>query len=372
MALNHEEPDRIPIDLGSSFVTGITRNAYVNLMNYLGKSVSRIQFYDTVQQLVCPEEELLRELQIDVRGIVPNIKRKNPEVVQKGSSLQFTDEWGIKWEMPQDSLYFNLVESPLSGEITAEDIEDFDFPDTADPNLITGLEEKALSFYDQGYAVILESVCAGIFEMSCRIRGTQYFLMDLLTEPELACMLMDKIVEAKIRFYEMASEKIGRFIQFVREGDDVAGQESLIVSPEIYRKLIKPRHQKLLKAQKELFPQPFYCFFHSDGYIYDILPDLIESGMEILNPVQITAKSLDEVKREFGKVISFWGGGCDTQRILPFGTPEEVKEDVIKRIEVLSTNGGFIFCPVHNIQSDVTPENIMAMYNTFKEHCYYL
>lgn len=372
ITLDHEEPDRIPIDLGSSFVTGITKTAYINLMNYLDKSESEVQLYDTIQQLVCPTEELLRELQIDVRGIVPNIKRKNPDVVQKGSSLRFTDEWGVTWEMPEGSLYFNLIDSPLSGEITAEEIENFDFPDTADPNLIEGLAEKALQFYDEGYAVILESVCAGVFEMSCRIRGTEYFLMDLLTEPELACMLMDKIVEAKIRFYEMASERLGRFVQFVREGDDVAGQESLIVSPEIYRNLIKPRHEKLLKAQKELFPQPFYCFFHSDGYIYDILPDLIGIGVEILNPVQVTGKSLEEIKREFGKDISFWGGGCDTQKILPFGTPDEVREDVINRIKVLSVDGGFIFCPVHNIQADVAPENIVAMYDAFKEHCYYL
>jgi uroporphyrinogen decarboxylase len=321
---------------------------------------------------VYPSEEILKELEVDIRGLIPNIGRKNPKILQIGKSLQFKDDWGVTWEMPEGSFYFNLVDSPLSGTIKESDIDNFNFPDTSDPKLIRGLREQARQFYDEGYAVILESVCAGIFEMSCRIRGTQYFLMDLVSEPDLACKLMDKIVEAKIAFYKMASKELGGYIQFIREGDDIAAQESLMISPAVYRKLLKPRHEKIFTAQKDLFPQPFYCFFHSDGYIYDLLPDFIEVGIEILNPVQVTGKSLRSIKEEFGKEISFWGGGCDTQNILPFGTPDQVKEDVIERIRSLSPNGGFIFCPVHNIQPDVKPENIIAMYETFKKHRSYL
>ncbi len=367
-ALEHEEPDRIPLDLGSCFVSGIAKNAYLNLMNHLGKQVGKVEFYDTVQQVVTVDEELLRELNVDVRGLIPNITRKNPITEKSHNSESFTDEWGVTWEMPESSLYFNLVESPLSGDITEEDIDNFPWPDPADPRLFEGLEEKAREFYDNGYAVILESICAGIFEMSCRSRGTQYFLMDLALNPELACKLMDKFVDIKIRFYEAAAERLGQYIQFIREGDDVAGQESLMMSADMYRKLLKPRHEKIFKAQKEIFPQPFYIFFHSDGQVYDLLPDFIEIGMDILNPVQITGKGLDEIKREFGNDIVFWGGGCDTQKVLPFGTPEEVKSDVKQRIEHLSPGGGFIFCTVHNIQADVAPENIMAMYETLRTY----
>jgi uroporphyrinogen decarboxylase len=362
-ALNHEEPDRLPLDLGSSFVTGIARIAYTNLMKYLGKEI-KIEFYDTLQQLVVVDDELLKELEVDVRGLIPNITRKNPEIEETGSTRVFTDEWGVRWEMPEGSLYFNLVKSPLAGEITEDDIDNFTFPDTDDPKLLDGLDVKAKKYYEDGYAVILESVCAGIFEMSCRIRGTQDFLMDLAVNPELACKLMDRLVELKIQFYGMSSKQLGQYIQFIREGDDVAGQETMMISMNMYRKLIKPRHEKLFKAQKEMFPQPFYVFLHSDGQVYDLLNDFIEIGMDILNPVQVTGKSLDDIKREFGDRISFWGGGCDTQKVLPFGTPEEVSQDVKKRIESLSPKGGFIFCPVHNIQADVAPENIMAMYET--------
>ena len=367
-ALEHEEPDRIPLDLGSSNVTGIVKAAYLNLVNYLGVKVKKVEFFDTIQQLAVVEEDILRRLEVDVRGLMPNVVRKNPIIEQTNNSRSFTDEWGVTWKMPEGGLYFDLAESPLSGDITGEDIDSFPWPDPTDPRLLEGLEGKAREFYDDGYAVVLESICAGIFEMSCRVRGTQEFLMDLALNPELACGLMDRFADLKVQFYEAASEKLGKYIQFIREGDDVAGQESLIVSSDMYRRLIKPRHEKIFKAQKELFPQPFYIFFHSDGQIYDLLPDFLEIGMDILNPVQITGKSLDTMKKEFGSDISLWGGGCDTQKVLPFGTPEEVKLDVKRRIEQLSPGGGFIFCTIHNIQADVPPENIIAMYETLKMH----
>ncbi len=367
-ALEHEEPDRIPLDLGSCFVTGIAKDAYLNLLSHLGKDAGEVEFYDVVQQLVVVEEDVLRRFDVDVRGLIPNVVRKDPPIEESDNSRSFTDEWGVTWQMPEGALYFDLVNSPFSGDITEEDIDSFPWPDPADPRLFDGLAEKAREFYDDGYAIILESICAGIFEMSCRARGTQYFLMDLALNPELACKLMDKFVDIKLRFYEAASERLGQYIQFIREGDDVAGQDSLIISADMYRRFLKPRHEKLFKAQKELFPEPFYVFFHSDGQIYDLLPDFIEIGMDILNPVQITGKNLSAIKAEFGGELSFWGGGCDTQKVLPFGTPEEVAMDVRERIEALSKDGGFIFCTIHNIQADVPPENIIAMYEALKIH----
>ncbi len=364
--LNHKNPDKIPLDLGSSFVTGISKVAYINLMNYLKKDIGEIEFSDTLQQLAIPKEELLIEWGVDVRGLIPNIVRKKPNIKKLGKSEYFTDEWGITWEKPQGSLYFNLVKSPLSGDIDIDDVDNFPWPDTGNIKLIDGLEEKARRFYEDGYAVILESVCAGIFEMSCRIRGTQDFLIDLAVNPDLACKIMDKFVELKMRFYDMVAKNLGNYIQFIREGDDIAGQESLMVSISMYRNLIKPRHEKIFKYQRENFPQPFFIFFHSDGYIYDLLPDFIEAGIDVLNPVQITGKNLKDIKEEFGNHISFWGGGCDTQKILPFGTIDDIKNDVRHRVEQLSPNGGFIFCPIHNIQADVKPENIIAMYDTYR------
>jgi len=335
-----------------------------------GKEAGEVEFFDTIQQLVVVEDNIHRRFGVDVRGLMPNVVRKNPPIQESNNSRSFTDEWGVTWKMPEGGLYFDLVRSPLSGNITDEGIDEFPWPDPTDAHLFEGLEEKARKFYDDGYAVMLESICAGIFEMSCRVRGTQQFLIDLALNTELACKLMDKFVELKVRFYEAASERLGRYIQFIREGDDVAGQERLIISSDMYRRFVKPRHEKLFKAQKEIFPQPFHVFFHSDGAIYELLPDFIEIGMDILNPVQVTGKGLDTIKIEFGGDISLWGGGCDTQRILPFGTPEEVRLDVERRIEHLATGGGFVFCTVHNIQGDVPPENIMAMYEALKMHRY--
>ncbi len=368
--LEGEVPDRIPCDLGSSFVTGITQIAYENLSNYLGRKTNVTELYDVVQQLAVVDEELLNELEVDVRGLIPNMVRKHP-VLEEGEDCEtFTDEWGVHWKKPKDGgLYFDLVESPLSGELTEDDIERHPWPDPQAPALFDGLREKALKYFEDGYAVILESLCAGIFEMSCRIRGYEQFYEDLLLRPELACRLMDKLVECKVSFYEKAAELFGEAIQFVREGDDIGSQESLLISPALYRNYLKPRHERLFQAQKTIFPAPFYVFFHSDGAIYELIPDFIEAGLEVLNPVQVTGvgMSLARLKTEFGKSISFWGGGVDTQHVLPRGTPDEVKADVRKRIEALAPGGGTIFGAIHNILGDVPPENILAMWEVFRE-----
>jgi uroporphyrinogen decarboxylase len=305
-----------------------------------------------------------------VRGLIPNMVRKHPilEVGEDGES--FTDEWGVHWRKPKDGgLYFDLVNSPLSGELTKDDIERHPWPDPKAPALFDGLREKALKYYEKGYAVILESLCAGIFEMSCRIRGYEQFYEDLLLRPELACRLMDKLVECKISFYEKAAELLGQAIQFVREGDDIGSQESLLISPALYRNYLKPRHRRLFEAQKAIFPAPFYGFFHSDGAIYELIPDFIEAGVEVLNPVQVTGPgmNLTRLKTEFGERITFWGGGVDTQHVLPRGTPAEVKADVRKRIKALAPGGGTIFGAIHNILGDVPPENILAMWEVFRE-----
>lgn len=369
-ALNHKKPDRIPFDLGSSFVTGITKNAYLNIIKYLGIKEEKIEFFDTVQQLVYPSEEFLEKLNVDVRGIVPDIVRKNPSVENLPDGKYFTDEWGIRWRMPEGGFYYDIVKSPLSGEITEKDIDNFPWPDPSLPHLFDGIVERAKKYFQDGYAVMLESFCSGIFEMSCRLRGYEQFYMDLAINPSLACKLMDKIVEIKIEFYRKAAEKLGEYINFIREGDDVGGQEALLISPEMYYEYIKPRHKQLFEAQKKYFPQPFFIFFHSDGAIYNIIPDFIEIGVEILNPVQITDKgiTLENLKNEFGSDLTFWGGGIDTQKILPKGTEEQIREDVKRRIEILGKDGGFVFNTIHNIQDDVPPENIKVMLETLMEY----
>lgn len=367
--LSHKEPDRIPFDLGSTLVTGITKNAYINLARCLGEEANQVQLYDTIQQLPVVQENILKRLEVDIRGLIPNFARKKPPLENKEGSFSFTDEWGVKWKMPKGALYFSMADCPFSGNVSEKDIDDFPWPDPSNPALFDTLEEKAKDYHQAGYAVILENLCAGIFEMSCRVRGTEQFYMDLVMNQGIACRLLDKFTELKIQFYKAASAKLGNYVQFIREVDDLAGQDALLMSPQMYRDLIKPRHKQLFEAQRQYFPPPFYVWFHSDGAIYDIIPDFIEIGVDVLNPIQLTAKGMDpeKLKAEYGKDISFWGGGVNTQHILVKANPNQVSQNVKERIEQLAPGGGFVFGTVHNIQDDVPVENITAMIETFKK-----
>jgi uroporphyrinogen decarboxylase len=367
-ACQHEQPDRVPFDLGSSLVTGITRNAYIALAGELRVSVSEPALYDTVQQLAELDEAMVDALEVDVRGIIPNFKRKNPPLSDWNGEPSFVDEFGVRYVKPGKALYFDVAESPLAGDITVDDVMAMPMPDPADPAMLAGLEEKARDYHDRGYAVMLDSICAGLFEMACRVRGYEDFYMDLAGEPEIAEAILDRFVDLKIGFYEAAAEKLGPYIQFIREGDDMAGQEALLMSPAMYTNYMKPRHKRLFDAQKGLFPEPFFIFFHSDGAIRNILPDFIEIGVDVLNPVQLTAQGMDadDLKREFGKDLVFWGGGVNTQGSLPNGTPDEVREDVRRRVESFRADGGYVFGTVHNVQDDVPAENAIAMLEAFR------
>jgi uroporphyrinogen decarboxylase len=365
--LAHKQADRIPFDLGGSYVTGITKGAYVRLAKLLGIETEPVELCDAVQQLAVVSDQISQRLEVDVRGVVPNIVRKSPAFEQRGSEQVFVDEWSVVWRRPAGALYFDVAERPLAGDIDQRDIERFAWPDPTDGSLFAGLEAEARRYYQQGYAVMLENLCAGIFEMCCRVRGTEQFLMDMAMNPGIACALLDKFVELKIRYYQAAAQRLGGLVQSVREVDDIAGQQSLLISPQMYREFIKPRHRQLLEAQKRAFPRPFHTFFHSDGAILDIIPDFIEIGVDVLNPVQLTAQGMDadRLKREFGKDLCFWGGGVDTQEVLPRGTPADVKQHIQQRIRQLSPGGGFVFAAVHNIQDDVPAENIAAMIEVF-------
>ncbi len=364
----HQQADRIPLDLGSSFTTGITRNACQRLCKHFGHD-QELELYDVIQQLAVVPDSVLEQLGVDVRGLVPNVVRKAPSINDLGSHQAFEDEWGITWTRPQGSLYFSAGDSKLSGSIQTEDIEAFPWPDPTSPALFTGLKEQAQTWHEQGYAIILESFFAGVFEMAGRIRGVEQFYMDLALDPDLALSLMDKLVELKLQFYQAAAEHLGPYIQFIREGDDIAGQESLLISPQMYHDFLKPRHRSIIEAQRTCFPQPFFVWFHSCGGIYDLLPDFIEAGVDVINPLQLTARGMDaqKIKRQYGRDLSFWGGGVNTQEILPRGTVEEVKADVAARIQALGHDGGYVFGTVHNIQDDVPLENILAMLEVYDE-----
>jgi uroporphyrinogen decarboxylase len=194
--------------------------------------------------------------------------------------------------------------------------------------------------------------------------GLENFLMALLTEPAFADRLMETITDIYIESCNRYLEFVGPYIQVFTFWDDLAGQNGWIINPEVYRKRIKPRHKRLVEAIKKKTDAKL--FYHSCGATRGLIPDLIDSGFDILNPVQVSAKGMNtkELKAEFGRDIVFWGGGVDTQQVLPFGTPDEVVDEVKRRIDDLAPGGGFVFAAVHNIQAFVPPENIVAAFDT--------
>jgi uroporphyrinogen decarboxylase len=230
---------------------------------------------------------------------------------------------------------------------------------------VAGLREKAKQLAGETeFAIILADIVWGPFELGCALRGYEQFCMDLLQDIRLAETLLDKNLELALGFWDAYLTEAGEYIQVVGLGDDLAMQTGPIISPNTYRKLIKPRHKQLIdmihtKTNAKIF-------MHCCGSVYDLLPDLIETGVEILNPVQVSAAKMDltRLKRDFGDQLTFWGGGVDTQRVLPFGSLAEIGEHIQRAFDILAPGGGFVFAPVHNIQADIAPERIVAVYET--------
>jgi uroporphyrinogen decarboxylase len=272
-----------------------------------------------------------------------------------------------------DGLYYSAVRHPLDRpDLSMDDIRAHPWPNTADPHRIAGLREQALLYRRQGKAVMIKGVLAGVFEMSQRIRGMERLLMDMASEEVLACALFDKVLELTLAFWEMALPRLADVLDVISIGDDYGTQTSQIISPNMFRKLIKPRQKILFRRIKQLAPQA-KLFLHSCGNVRPLLPDFIELGVDILNPVHTRATGMDPgaLKRDFGKDLVFWGGGVDTQEVLPRGTPEEVREDVRRNLEALAPGGGFVFNPVHNIQADVSPGNVIAMWEALQQYGVY-
>ena len=371
LALQHKEPDRVPFDLGSTDVTGITVGAYRNLLSYLGIKKEKIPIIDIVQQVAGVDEDVLERLGTDIRGLFFDPPSNWKLKIEEGDEYSyFTDQWGIGWKMPKKrGYYYDMYHHPLKRKITEKDIDSYPWPEPRDPARIEGMKEKIKKFEEKDKATLVGPIEAGFFELSFWMRGFSNFFMDLAADPSLACYLMDKLLELRIACWEMILKELGNYILIAREGDDLGVQKSTMVSLEMYRKYIKPRHKELFSYIKKTAPKPIYIFFHTCGSVYNIIPDLIEIGVDILNPIQVSAAKMNtkKLKKEFDKDLTFWGGGVDTQDILPHSSPQQVKDEVKRRINDLAPGGGFIFSAVHNIQPDVPPKNIMAMCDAVKE-----
>lgn len=373
--LEHREPDRLPFDLGGSVLTGMNRHCYVKLRKYLGMPDKKIDLCDTMQQLARIDEDMIERLKIDVRCVdpeAPSQKGLVRDVELDGEYYRMTDEWGIEWKMPVvGGHYFDMQKRPLE---TAEDIADihsYPWPDPVDPARFATLKQRADKYVkEDGKAYILGRQYAGIWETALWMSGFEKFFCDMMLNEDFAHALMDKITELKMQYWEKALDTVGENVLVVSEADDLATQNSLLCSVDLYKKIVHPYHKKLFQFIKKKAKNKVYIFYHTCGAVKPLIPYLIEEGVDILNPVQVNAVDMDTkiLKKEFGRDMTFWGGGVDTQFILPFGTPGQVREEVKRRIDDLVPGGGFVFASVHNVQSDVPPENFMAMWETLQEY----
>jgi uroporphyrinogen decarboxylase len=373
--LDHQEPDRIPFDLGSTQVTGIHAVAYHRLRQALGLPPLAAQLCDSVQQLALPHDDVVERLGVDVRGLYPlNSHNWNVREEDAGEDWVYHDEWGITHRRPKaDGLYYSIVEVPLPGPgITVQDIARHRWPNLADPRRIAGLGAQAALYRSHGYGVVLKSPCAGIFEMAQRIVGMENCLVMMASDAALAGGLFDKLLELKLAFWKMALPQLCNVVDVVAEFDDYGTQTSQLISPRMFRQQIKPRLKILFGRIRELAPQA-RRFFHSCGNVRPLIPDFVDIGVEILNPVHTRAAGMEPaaLKRDFGDGLTFWGGGVDTQGVLPGGTPQQIKDDVRRNVETLAPGGGYVFCPVHNVQADVPPQNLVAMWEALQEYGVY-
>lgn len=371
-ALEHREPDRVPYDLTSTLVTGIHYIAYEKLRDYLGLEKKETELFDRVQGLARVHDDVLERLQVDTRGVLTG----SPfgwelQLEETPDYEQFTDVWGITWRRPKPhGLYYDMVDHPLRGA-DLERVKKYKWPDPKDRHRLEGLKDEASRLAHTDCLVVLGTVgmTVGLLQTFQWLLGFEDSFYALAAEPELTHYIVGKLAELDIEFWEWAIPYLGDDIRVVLYADDYGMQTGPVFSYEMFVRYFKPWYARIFSVIKKQKPD-LYIFFHSCGSSRYILGDLIESGVDIFNPVQYTSRDMEpaELKRDFGTDLTFWGGGIDTQRVLPNGTVQQVRDEVRRRIEDFAPGGGFVFNPVHNIQADVPPENIMAMWEALMEY----
>jgi uroporphyrinogen decarboxylase len=395
-ALNHREPDRVPVDLSGHRSSGIAAIAYPRLRKALGLPPRPVRVYDPVQQMAIVDEDVLERFGVDT--------------IEMGRAFALDDKWWTDWTLPDGSPCLMpvwakperrdgewVLRSP-SGTVLARmpdgalyfeqcywpwlETEDLDHlreafaesmwtgiasppgPSVSDPS---ELAEGARRLREGTDRAIVGLFGGNLFETGQFLYRMDNYLMILAGEPDRAHAFLDKLVEVHLDNLERFLGAVGPYIDVIVFGDDLGGQKGPLLSPKMYRELFKPRHKFLWAQAKKL--ANVKVMLHCCGAVRPLLADLIDAGLDAINPVQVSGKDMDAaaLKREFGKDLTFWGGGCDTQEMLPNGTPDAVARHVREQVSALAPGGGFVFQQVHNILANVPPENIVTMYDTVRE-----
>lgn len=356
-ALNHQQPDRIPVSLGSTIVDGFTKLAKDKYETYLSLEHTPDVITHKAMGTVVTPPKILDMVGVDFKTVRLKAPWNNPSIVYEDGS--YLDDYGCL--MKPCEYYYDNVKRPLVGDITEKDINHSMWPDPYAPGRTNGLKEEARGLFERtDYAVVADIMCGGPFEQALWLRGWEDFLCDLFTNPKLAEALLDKITQIDIGLWDVFLSEVGDYVDVVCQGDDLGMQDRPIISLELYNKYIKKYHERIYSFIRSKTKAKI--FHHSCGSVAELLPGLIEAGIDVLNPVQTSAKGMNpqRLKQEFGHDLSFWGG-LDTQMILPYGTPREIAEEVQRLMETLGKDGGYVFAPGHNIQPLVPAENIDAM-----------
>ncbi len=368
-ALDHKEADRVPRDFAGTRYTSIHAEAYKRLRPALGLPDAEIKIVDTTQGLAHIHDDILERLGADVALVsAGSPDAYTREVTDDGEYERFLDEFGVVRARPQGGLYYESTTSPLSGDISAADVDAYPWPDPTDPGRFRGMKERAAHIRDvEQRAVFVGSLCAGVTEMHFRMRGYEDGYMDMALNPDLARKLMRTITDLKLAYWEKVLDEIGPEIDIAAEADDLGAQHAPLFSPQAYHDIVKPLHKEIIDLIKSRSKAKF--FLHSCGAIRDLIPDLIDIGVDALNPVQVSADGMEtaSLKAEFGADITFWGGTVDPQKTLARGTPEEVKAETMRRIHDLKPGGGFVIASIHNMQAQVPIENILAFWEAVEE-----
>lgn len=373
-AFDHREPDRIPFDLGSMPFSGIVTVAYRHYAGYRHLDLPEPDIADVKQQLARCDERLLTDLEVDTRPVRRGRSaRQTDPIWREGSYDCFVDEWRLGWRRPvPEGLYFDLFQHPLRG-LSLDQLRSWQWPDPTADERFEGMLQEVEATAAEGHAVVMGGLCAGVWEMSLWLRGYDQFYLDMAAEPELADWLIGHLVELKLAYWEKALSLVGHLVSVCYEADDLGGQSALMVSADMYRRLVKPHQRRLFAGIKSFAPR-VKLVYHTDGAVDEVIGDLIELGIDALNPIQVSAEGMGDtarLKREYGRDLVFWGGACDSQHTLPHGTPDQVAEEVRRRVGDLAPGGGYVFAGIHNVQADVPPENLDALWSTFRAEAGY-
>jgi len=368
--LDHREPDRVPIDLGGN-QTGIHKFAYQKLIDLLGLDED-IVIMDAVQQLAMPSEAVLERLGVDTRyvwgGGAKSFKGGIVERRREGRLWHdLTDEFGVTWSMPDDHPYYmDISHSPLAG-LSLDEIRDYPFPRGDDPTRFEGLRDWAMRIRRETPYPVISGISGVVYEICWYMRGLENLFIDMIEQPRIFEAIIDRTLEFWLGWSRLFLDEVGDVVDVIMIGDDLAGQDGPLYSPGIYRSIVKPRQKRLVQYIKSRTKAKIW--YHSCGSVVEYIPDLLDNGIDILNPVQISARGMDprRLKATYGDRLVFWGGGIDSQHVLPRATPEEVRKHVRCNVEAFKPGGGYVFNNVHNIQADVPPENVLAMYDAALE-----